>query len=351
MLTVQGVIKVYGSRKVLDNINFTVGDQEILGFLGPNGAGKSTTMNIIAGYTSSTAGTVTVNGREILDDPIGCKKQIGYLPEHPPLYPDMVVDDYLSFIFGLKKIRMDKQAHIGEICEAVGIPDVRKRLIKNLSKGYQQRVGLAQAMLGNPGLLILDEPTVGLDPKQILEIRSLIKELGKRCAVIFSSHILQEIQSVCGSIIIIDNGTLIADDTPEHLSRKTEDARLLLSVDGPEEAVLQKLREVPGMKSAVLTDKAGEAAEFILESEEGRDIRRDLFRVLADRGWPILSLRQSGMSLEDVFLRLTAGDSSAVSVLAGSESEDAAGGETAEGETAGEGGESPGAESSEGGEA
>jgi ABC-2 type transport system ATP-binding protein len=315
MLTVQGVTKVYGSRKVLDNVSFTVGDQEILGFLGPNGAGKSTTMNIVAGYTSSTSGTVTVNGHEIMDDPIGCKKQIGYLPEHPPLYPDMTVEAYLSFIFDLKKIRENKKNHIGEICEAVGISDVRKRLIKNLSKGYQQRVGLAQAMLGNPGLLILDEPTVGLDPKQILEVRSLIEELGRRCAVIFSSHILQEIQAVCNRIIIINNGVLIADDTPGNLSRITQDARLILSVDGPGEAALQKLREIPGMKSAVLSGTEGDFPEFILESEEGRDVRRDMFRMLAGSGWPILSLRQSGMSLEDVFLRLTAGDSSAVSVL------------------------------------
>ncbi|MDR1420662.1 MAG: ABC transporter ATP-binding protein [Treponema sp.] len=335
MLTVQGVTKVYGSRKVLDNISFTVEDQEILGFLGPNGAGKSTTMNIIAGYTSSTAGTVTVNGREILDDPIGCKKQIGYLPEHPPLYPDMTVDAYLSFMFGLKKVREDKKSHLDEICGAVGIEDVRKRLIKNLSKGYQQRVGLAQAMLGNPRLLILDEPTVGLDPKQILEVRNLIRDMGKRCAVIFSSHILQEIQSVCGRIIIIDNGVLIADDTPENLSRKTLDERLLLTVDGPGEKALKKLRQVPGMKSAELSGSGG-TAEFILESEEGRDVRRDLFRMLAENGWPILSLRQSGVSLENVFLRLTAGDSSAVSVLAGTAEAE---GEEARSEEAGASGE------------
>lgn len=350
MLTVQGVTKVYGSRKVLDDISFTVEDEEILGFLGPNGAGKSTTMNIIAGYTSSTAGTVTVNGREILDDPVGCKKQIGYLPEHPPLYPDMTVDAYLSFMFGLKKVKEDKKSHLEEICGAVGIEDVRKRLIKNLSKGYQQRVGLAQAMLGNPRLLILDEPTVGLDPKQILEVRNLIRDLGKRCAVIFSSHILQEIQSVCGRIIIIDNGVLIADDTPANLSRKTFDERLLLAVDGPGEAVLAKLGNLPGMKSAELSESGG-AAEFILESEEGRDIRRDLFHMLAENDWPILSLRQSGTSLENVFLRLTAGDSSAVSVLTGTaEAPDARPGEEAGSGDAGEPAEAeaPGGESPDG---
>jgi ABC-2 type transport system ATP-binding protein len=194
-------------------------------------------------------------------------------------------------------------------------------------------------MLGNPRLLILDEPTVGLDPRQILDVRNLIKDLGKRCAVIFSSHILQEIQAVCGRIIIINDGVIIADDTPENLSRKTLDERLLLAVDGPGEAVLQKLRQVPGMKSAELSG-SGEAAEFVLESEEGRDIRRDLFRVLAENNWPILSLRQSGVSLENVFLRLTAGDSSAVSVLAGTADTGAEPGES--GETAGPEGEAAG---------
>jgi ABC-2 type transport system ATP-binding protein len=175
-------------------------------------------MNIIAGYTSSNSGTVKLNGHEILEDPISCKKQIGYLPERPPLYPEMIVDAYLSFIFDLKKINLPKKDHIDEICALIGITDVQNRIIKNLSKGYQQRVGLAQAMLGNPPLLILDEPTVGLDPKQILEVRDLIKELGKRCAVIFSTHILSEVQAACQRIIIINNGILIADNTLEQLS-------------------------------------------------------------------------------------------------------------------------------------
>ncbi|GHV93126.1 multidrug ABC transporter ATP-binding protein [Spirochaetia bacterium] len=324
MLTVQNVTKIYGARKAVDNISFTLGDHGILGFLGPNGAGKSTTMNIIAGYTSSASGTVTVNGHEILDDPIGAKKNVGYLPERPPLYPDMTVKAYLSFMFDLKKIGLPKKDHIDETCASVGLTPMQNRIIKNLSKGYQQRVGLAQAMLGNPGLLILDEPTVGLDPVQILEIRSLIRELGKKSAVIFSSHILQEVQAVADRIIVINNGVLIADDTLENLSRATgNDNRLLLTVEGDPNGDadgLQKFfREIPGLKSAELLGNAEEpgAFEFALENEDGKDIRRELFRRLAEKGWPILSLRKSGMSLEDAFIRITAGDNAALSALTG----------------------------------
>jgi ABC-2 type transport system ATP-binding protein len=307
---------------VLDNISFVLGDREILGFLGPNGAGKSTTMNIIAGYTSSNAGTVTIDGHEILDDPIQCKRRIGYLPEHPPLYPDMTVNAYLSFMFDLKKLRLPKKDHIGEICGTVGIDDVRGRIIKNLSKGYQQRVGLAQAMLGNPELLILDEPTVGLDPKQILEVRDLIRGLGDHCAVIFSSHILQEVQAVARRIIVINNGVLIADDTPERLSGITSgDRSQILCADAPPEELVPLLRGLRGIKSVerlgLPEETNPEAVEYRLEGEEGKDFRRDLFALLAERRWPILSLRKSGASLEDIFLRLTAGDSSALSALSG----------------------------------
>jgi ABC-2 type transport system ATP-binding protein len=333
MLTVQGVTKVYGSRKAVDNISFALGDHEILGFLGPNGAGKSTTMNIIAGYTSSTEGTVTVNGKEILDDPIGCKKQIGYLPERPPLYPDMAVNAYLSFMFDLKKVKLPKKEHIAEVCAAVGVSEVRNRIIKNLSKGYQQRVGLAQAMLGDPGILILDEPTVGLDPKQILEVRDLIREAGKRRAVIFSSHILQEIQAVCERIIVINNGALIADDTPDNLSRAASgDSRLLLAADGPAEEMKAALAELPGMRRVEFRGPGGDGGfEFALESGEGVDPRRELFRLLAAKNWPVLSLRKSGMSLEDVFLRLTAGDAAALSALSRTEGTGGGQGAAAEG--------------------
>jgi ABC-2 type transport system ATP-binding protein len=317
MVNVQNVTKIYGARRVVDDISFSLGDRGVLGFLGPNGAGKSTTMNIIAGYTSSSAGTVTVNGSEILEDPIGAKRNVGYLPERPPLYPDMTVSSYLSFIFDLKKLPLPKAAHINEICEAVGIGPVQKRIIKNLSKGFQQRVGLAQAMLGNPGLLIMDEPTVGLDPVQILEIRGLIRELGKKSAVIFSSHILQEVQAVCDRVIVINNGVLIADDSLENLSRQG-DGRLFVSVDGPGEELLPRIRALPGLKSVRLRDHPEEegAADFEIEAEDGGDVRRDLFKLLAAAGRPILSLRRSSLSLEDAFIRLTAGDNAALSAIA-----------------------------------
>jgi ABC-2 type transport system ATP-binding protein len=318
MVNVQNVTKIYGARRVVDNISFSLGDRGVLGFLGPNGAGKSTTMNIIAGYTSSSAGTVTVNGSEILDDPMGAKRNVGYLPERPPLYPDMTVSSYLSFIFDLKKLSLPKKAHINEICEAVGVGPVQKRIIKNLSKGFQQRVGLAQAMLGNPGLLIMDEPTVGLDPVQILEIRGLIRELGKKSAVIFSSHILQEVQAVCDRVVVINNGVLIADDSLANLSRQ-EDNRLFLSVEGSGDELFPPIKALRGIKAVRLLDSAEEegAAGFEIETETGCDVRRDLFRLLAAAGRPILSLRRSSVSLEDAFIRLTAGDNAALSVIAG----------------------------------
>ncbi|MDR1025261.1 MAG: ABC transporter ATP-binding protein [Treponema sp.] len=308
MVNVQNVTKIYGARRAVDNISFTLGDKGVLGFLGPNGAGKSTTMNIIAGYTSSSAGSVTVNGSEILEDPIGAKRNVGYLPERPPLYPEMTVSAYLSFMFDLKKIDLPKKDHIAGICASVGVVPVQNRIIKNLSKGFQQRVGLAQAMLGNPGVLIMDEPTVGLDPVQILEIRSLIRELGKKSAVIFSSHVLQEVQAVCDQVIIINNGVLIANDTLENLSR---DDRLFLSVEGPGEDLLPAIRALPGLKSARILDQPEEegACAFELENEAGRDLRSDLFKLLAAKDRPILSLRRS--SLEDAFIRLIAGNAAA----------------------------------------
>jgi ABC-2 type transport system ATP-binding protein len=323
MLEVQGLTKTYGNRKVLDAISFTMEDQGILGFLGPNGAGKSTTMNIITGYTSFSGGSVTVNGHEILEDPIGCKKQIGYLPEHPPLYPDMTVGAYLSFMFDLKKVTLPKKVHIAGIGDAVGIRDVWGRLIKNLSKGYQQRIGLAQAMLGNPPVLILDEPTVGLDPKQILEIRNLIRELGKTRAVIFSSHILQEIQTVCGRIIVINKGVLVADDTPENLANMTSnDRRLVLCVEGPSDRVMTELCGITHMRKVEQTGvREDNGIEYLIESEPGFDVRREVFKRMAEGGWPILGLKNRAMSLEDVFLRLTAGDNSAFSVLSPNEAD------------------------------
>jgi ABC-2 type transport system ATP-binding protein len=309
MIEVKNLTKNYGSKKAVDNISFTVNDGEILGFLGPNGAGKTTTMNIITGYSSATAGTVTVNGAEIFDSPMKVKRQIGYLPEHPPLYLDMTVNEYLSFMFELKKVKAPKQKHIGEICEQVRISDVQKRIIKNLSKGYRQRVGLAQALLGKPSVLILDEPTVGLDPKQIIDIRNLIKDLGKSYTIILSSHILSEVQATCERVIVINKGAIIADDTPDNLSRAmSSDHRLIVRVDGPESDVHKLLSKLPDMvRVDKLGVREGNVYDFTLEAKPGADVRREMFKRLSERQWPILGLKSSELSLEDVFLQLTGG--------------------------------------------
>ena len=218
MIEVKNLTKRYGSNVALDHVSFSVEEGTILGFLGPNGAGKSTTMNIITGYLSASEGEVTVAGHSILDEPAEVKKLIGYLPEMPPLYMDMTVKEYLDFMYDLKKVKIPKEKHIKEICNLVKINDVYKRLIANLSKGYKQRVGIAQALLGNPPVLILDEPTVGLDPKQIIEIRNLIKNLGRNHTVVLSSHILPEVQAVCERILVINKGVIVADGTPDKLS-------------------------------------------------------------------------------------------------------------------------------------
>ena len=278
MIEVKNLKKRYGNKLAVNDVSFTVENGEILGFLGPNGAGKSTTMNIITGYLSSTEGTVTIDGCEILEDPIGAKSKIGYLPEFPPLYPDMTVIKYLEFMYDLKKVKLPKKAHIAEVCDLVKITHVKDRVIKNLSKGYKQRVGLAQALLGNPELLILDEPTVGLDPKQIIEIRNLIKSLGKKHTVILSSHVLPEVQATCDRVIVINKGSIVADDTPENLSKKlTGEHKLEVRIDGREQEVYSTLRA----------------------------IGRPLFRAMAKRDFPILAIRNAELTLEDIFLQLT----------------------------------------------
>ncbi len=310
MIEVQNLSKHYGAKKAVDNISFRVGAREILGFLGPNGAGKSTTMNIIAGYASPSSGAVRINGLDMLEAPSECKRHIGYLPERPPLYADMTAKEYLSFMFDLKKVALPKKTHLAEVCDATGIDGIQERLIKNLSKGYQQRVGLAQAMLGNPAVLILDEPTVGLDPKQILDVRALVKTLGERCAVIFSSHILQEIQAVCGRVIVINNGALVADDTTASLTQG--DSRVLVRVAGGEAAIYEALSSLPAVKTAEkLGEKEAGAYEFALEPRGDADIRRDVFFRLAERGLPLLAMGRRDTSLEDMFLRLVAGERAA----------------------------------------
>ena len=295
MLEVKNLVKRYGNKYAVDDISFTVERGEILGFLGPNGAGKSTTMNIITGYLSSTEGTVTIDGHEILEDPIAAKSHIGYLPEQPPLYMDMTVKEYLNFMYELKKVKLPRQKHIEDICRTVKI---------------DQRVGVAQALLGSPELLILDEPTVGLDPKQIIEIRNLIKELGKNHTVILSSHILPEVQAICERVIVINDGKIIADDTPDHLARAmSNESGLAVRLEGPVTDVNNALRALPGVHSCnPLGEREKGVFEYLVEPENGADIRRDVFRIAAEKNWPILSMKSTEMSLEEIFLKLTSGE-------------------------------------------
>lgn len=308
MIQVIDVTKRYGQHVAVDHINFTVDKGEILGFLGPNGAGKTTTMNIITGYISATEGSVKVDGFDILDEPEEVKKRIGYMPEFPPLYMDMTVQEYLDFVSDIKKIdRATKKKSMEKIMDLVKIGDVRKRLIKNLSKGYKQRVGLAQALIGAPPVLILDEPTVGLDPKQIIEIRSLIKELGKEHTIILSSHILPEVSAVCGRVIIINKGKIVASDTPENLSKRLSGTgRLSLRVAGPEKQVLKLIREIEGVKDAEIQGvKEPGTVDILVEAEKDIDVRRPLFYALSRAEYPILYMRSVDLTLEEIFLQVT----------------------------------------------
>lgn len=310
MIEVTNLSKSYGGKLAVDNISFTANDGEILGFLGPNGAGKSTTMNILTGYLSSSAGCAKINGIDVLEDPIGAKKGIGYLPEQPPLYLDMTVNEYLGFVYGLKRCKMPKLSHLREIKSLTGIEDVQDRVIRNLSKGYKQRVGLAQALVGNPKTLILDEPTVGLDPKQIIEIRSLIKRLGDNHTVILSSHILSEVQAVCDRIVVIDKGKLVADDTAENLSKSlSADHKLIVRIEGREKDVKPILEQIPNMETVrVCREAEKNVFEYELNARAGADIRREVFKRMASRNMPILLMRSSELSLEEIFLKLTTGD-------------------------------------------
>ncbi|AGC67934.1 ABC transporter-like protein [Thermoclostridium stercorarium subsp. stercorarium DSM 8532] len=308
MIEIQNLTKRYGEITAIEDVTFSVNKGEILGFLGPNGAGKSTTMNIITGYIPSTSGTVTVDGYDIMDNPKEVKKRIGYLPELPPLYLDMTVTDFLDFCARLKEV--DKKvwkSQKEDIMELVKITHVRHRLIRNLSKGYKQRVGLAQALVGAPEVLILDEPTVGLDPKQIIEIRKLIKALGKNHTIILSSHILPEVSAVCERVVIINKGKIVAVDTPENLSKNLADfTKFRLTVSGPDKKVKELIQQVYGVKYLEV-QSTGKEDEFsyIIEADKEVDVRKPIFYKLAQAGYPILELRSLGLSLEEIFLQLT----------------------------------------------
>ncbi len=308
MIEVRNLTKVYGQHHAVDNISFTVEDGEVLGFLGPNGAGKTTTMNILTGYISATSGQAMVDGVDILDDPEGVKKKIGYLPEFPPIYTDMTVGEYLDMVSKLKKVKeANRKETIDSVMEVVRIQDMKNRLIANLSKGYKQRVGLAQALVGDPKILILDEPTVGLDPKQIIEIRNLIKGLGKKHTIIFSSHVLSEISAVCERVVIINKGKLVASDTPDNLSRQLQGAnRMQIRVAAPEKMAVKLVREIQGIKNVEYQGEREEGtSDLIVETNSDIDVRKTVFNGMARSGYPLLMMRPMEMTLEEIFLKLT----------------------------------------------
>lgn len=316
MIEIAGLVKCYGAKTALGGISFTVKSGEIVGLLGLNGAGKSTTMNIMAGCLSPTQGTVRIDGLDIAKEPLGAKRKIGYLPELPPLYVDMTVQKYLEFVLALKKVRLPQKEHLTAVCERAGVIDVRGRLIRNLSKGYRQRVGLAQALIGDPPILILDEPTVGLDPTQIIEMRSLIAEMGRERTVILSSHILSEIQAVCGRVVVIDHGKLVADDATAALKAGRGDRCVVTTAAGEQtnsDTVLTALLAVPGVESAAVKTFSSDTheADYEVCSADGADIRAAVSFALAAAGIPLVGLRSAQPTLEEIFLRLVSAGESA----------------------------------------
>jgi len=311
MITVNHLTKMYGDRCAVSDLSFEVDKGEILGFLGPNGAGKSTTMRILTGYLAPTSGTAEIAGYDILEDPYEARQQIGYLPETPPLYNDMTVRAYLEFVGRLKGIApADMKSQIMRVVEKAGLEDVYNRLIGNLSRGYKQRVGLAQALLGDPPVLILDEPTVGLDPNQIVEIRELIKGLADNHTVILSSHILPEVSMVCSRVAIINRGRLVAIDTPASLSHRMRGGTSLeLRIRGPASEVAPLLQRIEGVVHLEQQDGDENSAKFSVETSAGDACRERIFFAMAEAGYPILEMRTIDVTLEEVFMQLTTTES------------------------------------------
>ncbi len=310
MIEVKNLVKMYGNHPAVDHLSFNIEKGKIYGFLGPNGAGKSTTMNIITGYLAPTEGTVIIDGHDIFEEPLEAKKCIGYLPEIPPLYLDMTPREYLKFAADIKKIpNSERPDMFKQTAEMTGIVDVYDRPIKNLSKGYRQRVGMAQAILGFPEIIILDEPTVGLDPKQIVEIRDVIKKLGENHTVILSTHIMQEVTAVCDEVLIIAHGKLVAQDTPDnlgkHISGKNTTQITVKAPDYRVKAVLSKIRDVS--KFEVHDSTEVDCVDAVISSDMDKDVREELFYAFASAKCPIISIMPSSMSLEDVFIKVTEG--------------------------------------------
>ena len=305
MIEIDNLVKKYGEHVAVDHLSLTVEPGRIYGFLGPNGAGKSTTMNIITGYLGATSGTVTINGHDIFKEPEEAKKCVGYLPEIPPLYTDMTVLEYLNFVAELKKLQKSlRKRYVEEAMETTGILDVKNRMIRNLSKGYRQRVGFAQAILGYPEIIILDEPTVGLDPKQIIEIRDLIRKLGEKHTVILSSHILTEISAVCDHVFIISKGKLVASDSTENLLEQMSGAQEIeLIVRSEADRAKSLLEEIEYVENVQLQD--AQEGKILVRAKTGTDVREDVFRQMAENHIPVLEMRTVTKSLEDVFLQIT----------------------------------------------
>ena len=306
MIKIEHLVKNYGSNCAVDDISFEVKKGEIVGLLGPNGAGKSTAMNILTGYLSSTSGEVYVNGINMVEDPIGAKKNIGFLPEQPPLYPEMTVTEYLNFVFDLKKCELERAPHLEEIISVTKLAEVKDRLIRNLSKGNKQRVGIAQALIGDPKVVIFDEPTVGLDPKQIIAVRSLLRTLAKRHTVVLSTHILAEVQAVCERVIIINKGKIIADERTDDIVKTIEDGyRYKVKICGPTREVEAALKRINGVKAVESTqDRDLDSFAYIIESEKSVDVRKSVFSLCVSNNWAIIGMEPHGTDLETVFIRL-----------------------------------------------
>ncbi len=307
MITVENLTKRYAAKTAIEGMSFQVQKGEILGFLGPNGAGKTTTMRIITGFMPATDGTVRVDGFDVFDNPIDVRRRIGYLPESPPLYLEMNVAGYLRFVSKIKGVPKDRiDGEVARVMERASITDVKERIIAKLSKGYKQRVGLAQALLNDPPVLILDEPTIGLDPKQIHEVRQLIKDLAGSHTVVLSTHILPEVEQTCHRVIIIDRGKIIAVDTPQNLRFQLQGVeRVFVEVQGPESEIVAKLRGMPGVTEVRKLEQNDGRHRFQIEGELRKDIRSDLARTIVQNGWGLYELQSATMSLEDIFLKLT----------------------------------------------
>lgn len=305
MIEVKNLTKVYGTHRAVDNISFTVNDGEILGFLGPNGAGKTTTMNMMTGFISSTDGSVTINGHDILEDTVAAKKELGYLPDVPPVYGDMRVDEYLNFVCDIKGVKKSERAKmLDDITETVGISQVRRRIVKNLSKGYRQRVGLAQAMVGYPSVLILDEPTVGLDPQQIIEMRSVIRKLGERHTILLSSHILSEVSAVCDRVVIINNGKIAVSKTLTEL--ESVQNVYLVGINGDADRAVELLNATEGIESAEVENADGEYSQLRVNCDES--LRATVVKTLVNAGIEVVMLKSGELTLEEVFLKVIKGD-------------------------------------------